>query len=84
MSAHVVIVDLFGLVLVALGFSMAFRQSFVRRMLGWSPAPGKTCEADPTAYGLRIRRARPVRRIRQPMAFASPGSWSWFSDLHWG
>ena len=51
MSAHVVIVDLFGLVLVALGFSMAFRQSFVRRMLGWSPAPGKTCEADPTAYG---------------------------------
>ncbi|HQA27461.1 MAG TPA: hypothetical protein PK893_15105 [Candidatus Competibacteraceae bacterium] len=33
---------------------MAFRQSFVRRMLGWSPAPGKTCEADPTAYGLRI------------------------------
>ncbi|MGE3744362.1 MAG: hypothetical protein AB7G25_01380 [Sphingomonadaceae bacterium] len=54
MSAHVVIVDLFGLVLVALGFSMAFRQSFVRRMLGWSPAPGKTGAADPAAYGLRI------------------------------
>jgi hypothetical protein len=54
MSAHVVIVDIFGLVLVALGFSMAFRQSFVRRMLGWSPAQDTSSAADPAAYGLRI------------------------------
>lgn len=54
MSGRVLIVDLFGLVLLVLGFCMAFRQSFVRRILGWSPAPGKDGPADPATYVLRI------------------------------
>lgn len=54
MPVHVVIVDIFGLVLVTLGFSMVFLQSSFRRMLGWSPAPSKAEAGDPAAYGLRI------------------------------
>ena len=54
MTVQLVILDLFGLVLVLLGFTMAFRQRFVRRLLGWSPAPHKSDAADPATYGLRI------------------------------
>lgn len=54
LSARVVIVDLFGLVLVALGFFMAFRQAGVRRMFGWTAAPREAGSADPVTYALRI------------------------------
>ena len=54
MSAHVVIVDLLGFILIACGFAMAFRQSFVRRIFGWSPAPDAAGSADPVTYVLRI------------------------------
>ncbi len=54
MSARVAIVDLCGLVLVVLGFVMAFRQAGVRRMFGWATAPGEDSLADPLTYVLRI------------------------------
>ena len=54
MSAHVVIIDLFALVLMVCGFTMAFRQSFTRRLFGWSPAPEKPGSEDPATYALRI------------------------------
>ena len=43
-----------GLVLVALGFFMAFRQAGVRRMFGWTAAPREAGSADPVTYALRI------------------------------
>ena len=54
MSVRVAIVDLCGLVLVVLGYCMAFRQAGVRRMFGWSAAPGEGGSADPATYALRI------------------------------
>jgi hypothetical protein len=54
MSGYLIIV-LLGLILVLLGFSMAFRQSTVRRLLG-RPAPPRSHDEDedPLAYALRI------------------------------
>lgn len=56
MSARVLIVDAFGLILTLIGFAMAFRQSFVRRVFGWSRPASRTDrdEGDPVAYVLRI------------------------------
>jgi hypothetical protein len=49
------IVVLLGLMLALLGFSMAFRQSSVRRLLGRSAPPRSHDEdEDPLAYALRI------------------------------
>jgi hypothetical protein len=63
MATHVILVDLLGLILVAAGFHMAFRQRFVRRL--WDDAraarglPAKTRVAreegeDPVHYALII------------------------------
>ncbi len=54
MSTHVVLVDLFGFILMVCGFSMAFRQSFVRRVFGWKQAPGGNGSPDAATYALRI------------------------------
>ena len=56
MSARVLIVDAFGLVLALSGFAMAFRQSFVRRLFGWSALRSRPVrgEGDPVTYVLRI------------------------------
>jgi hypothetical protein len=57
MPAYVVIVDLVGLLLVAAGGTLAFRQHVVRRLLG---RPEETNahrtgnEDDPLTYALRI------------------------------
>lgn len=54
MPVHVILVDLFGLLLVVVGFTLAFRQRFVRRIFGWAAAPDKAAPADPATYALRI------------------------------
>lgn len=54
MPAQVIIVDLFELLLVVAGFTLAFRQQFVRRIFGWAAAPDKAAPADPATYALRI------------------------------
>ncbi|MFA7595576.1 MAG: hypothetical protein WCY92_04395 [Novosphingobium sp.] len=59
MSAHVLIVVLFGAVLAVIGFTMAFRQAFVRRLLGRSRrSPSQLSQGngdeDPSTYILRI------------------------------
>lgn len=56
MSAQVLIVDAFGLVLALSGFAMAFRQAFVRRLFGWSAPRARPIrdEGDPVTYVLRI------------------------------
>lgn len=57
MPAYVLLVDLFGIVLAAAGFTMAFRQDFVRRLIGRngpSPAPQAKDAEDPLQYILRI------------------------------
>ncbi len=59
MSAHVLIVVFFGAVLAVIGFTMAFRQAFVRRLLGRprrSPSQfgQDNSDEDPLTYILRI------------------------------
>lgn len=57
MPTYVVIVDIFGAILAVVGFLMAFRQAFVRHVLGLKPAaqsPSGEEDEDPLAYGLRI------------------------------
>ncbi|WP_150295479.1 hypothetical protein [Sphingobium estronivorans] len=58
MPGYVIAVDVFGLVLAVIGFNMAFRQPFVRRLLG-RPGPlssplSQGDEEDPLTYVLRI------------------------------
>lgn len=57
--SYVLIVDLFALALAFVGFSMAFRQASVRRMLGHPPRPRSRAiqsdpRDDPLTYVLRI------------------------------
>jgi hypothetical protein len=54
-SLEIVIVDIVGLVMAVAGFTMAFRQKFVRRLLGRPEgrAP-QGSEGDPLTYALRI------------------------------
>lgn len=57
--SFVVVVDLFSLTLAFVGFSMAFRQTSVRRMLGRPlQPPSRHIEDDPSedplTYALRI------------------------------
>lgn len=57
MSPSVILVDIFGLVLAAIGFTMAFRQHVARRILGRQigPASRQTPDdEDPLTYVLRI------------------------------
>lgn len=59
MPAYVLMVDLFGVVLAAIGFTMAFRQAFARRLLGRGAGSGARMKAtgegqDPLTYILRI------------------------------
>ncbi|MAC60189.1 MAG: hypothetical protein CMH85_18365 [Novosphingobium sp.] len=59
MSRFVILVDLFGLLLAATGFCMAFRQNFVKRLIGRPPHPRVTLnghgdDQDPLTYVLRI------------------------------
>jgi len=54
MPGHVLIVDLFGLALAVTGFCMAFRQSFVRRLIGRPPQPDRDGSEDPLTHILRI------------------------------
>ena len=56
MPAYVLIVDVFGLILAVIGFAMAFRQDFVRRLVGRSPRPASSVNenSDPLTYILRI------------------------------
>ncbi len=59
MSAQVLIIDLFGIALAFAGFTMAFRQGTVRRILGRNRAPGgrgarPSGDEDPLTYILRI------------------------------
>ncbi len=59
MPGYVLIIDIFGLVLAGLGFTMAFRQTGFRRLIG-KPRPrtnaiGSKDEAgDPLTYILRL------------------------------
>ncbi len=61
MPAHVILIDLFALLLATLGFHMAFRQRLVRRL--WRslsgapadvPAPARPDGEDPVHYALII------------------------------
>ena len=59
MSGYVLIVDLCGALLAAVGFGMAFRQDLVRRLLGRAgasaPRVGRVDDGqDPLTYILRI------------------------------
>lgn len=59
MPGHVLIVDLFGVVLAVIGFTMAFRQKTFRRLIGRPPPPvsakaSPDAEGDPVTYILRI------------------------------
>ncbi len=59
MPTHVLIVDAFGIMLAIIGFMMAFRQRFVRRLLGRgrNPVAGNRPvdpDQDPLTYVLRI------------------------------
>ena len=58
MPGYVIAVDVLGLILVILGFNMAFRQPFVRRLIGRPNRPisklaGSEHE-DPLTYALWI------------------------------
>lgn len=58
MPRYVLIVDFFCLIFALIGFTMAFRQSVVRRLIGRPPA-GKSASiggsgGDPITYILRI------------------------------
>ena len=58
MPGYVIVVDVFGIVLVVVGFHMAFRQPFVRQLLGRPVSPpshlSEGDDEDPLAYILRI------------------------------
>ncbi len=59
MPRYVLIVDLFCLIAAVTGFTMAFRQSLVRRLIGQPMSPTSSTaaqngEADPITYILRI------------------------------
>jgi hypothetical protein len=59
MPGYVLIIDLFGAILAGFGFTMAFRQSVIRRFIGGSdPAAPPIASAknheDPLTYVLRI------------------------------
>lgn len=56
MTANVLIVDAFCLVLVICGGTMAFRQNFVRRLLGRAAPSSRAAseQPDPLTYVLRI------------------------------
>lgn len=57
MPAYVVIIDIFGAILAVVGFLMAFRQAFVRQVLGLQPAAQSSSgedDEDPLTYALRI------------------------------
>lgn len=56
MPAHVLIVDVFSLILAVIGFCMAFRQGLVRRLIGRPPRPASAVNegGDPLTYILRI------------------------------
>ena len=57
MPTYVVIVDIFGAVLAVVGFIMAFRQAFVRDLLGLKTTPRPSPQPDdedPLTYVLRI------------------------------
>lgn len=59
MSASVLIVDCFGALLAVIGFTMAFRQRFVRGLMGRPPRPPSAFhpdddDQDPLTYILRI------------------------------
>ncbi len=53
MPGHVLIVDLFGVILAFIGFTMAFRQKTFRRLIG-RPPPVAANADDPVTYILRI------------------------------
>ena len=60
MAAYIVIVDFLGLAFAAVGFTMAFRQRFVRRVIGRPLRPSgqghrqNDAASDPLTYVLRI------------------------------
>src|SRR3546814_11405837 len=56
LPTYVLIVDIFGLILAVIGFSMAFRQGFARRFIGRPPKPASSVDEsdDPLTYILRI------------------------------
>lgn len=57
MPAHIWIIDIAGIVLAALGLTMAFGQTCIRRLFGWgraAPAASHKGQDDPLAYILRI------------------------------
>lgn len=57
MPGYVYAVDFIALIVAAVGFNMAFRQQFVRRLIGRSARPSavrKDDNDDPLTYVLRI------------------------------
>ena len=54
MSADEEIVDLFGIIRIEGELGMAFRQSFVRRRVGWAPAPDEDGAEERVTNDLRI------------------------------
>lgn len=58
MPGYVLAADAFGLILAVVGFTMAFRQTFVRRLLGRPDRPASRLDGaedgDPLTYVLRI------------------------------
>lgn len=59
MSGNIVMVVLFGAVCALAGFALAFRQDFVRRLLGRAETPSpvtpqEDSQDDPLTYILRI------------------------------
>ncbi|MDE8654254.1 hypothetical protein [Novosphingobium album (ex Liu et al. 2023)] len=58
MPGYVLIADVFAAILAFAGFTMAFRQSTVRRLIGRSPPVSSIApadgEVDPITYILRI------------------------------
>lgn len=57
MPGYVYAVDFVALIIASVGFNMAFRQQFVRRLLGRSAGPSalrKDDNDDPLTYVLRI------------------------------
>ncbi|MCP5403746.1 MAG: hypothetical protein H6917_15350 [Novosphingobium sp.] len=56
MPGYVLIIDVFGVILAVVGFCMAFRQTFVRRLIGRPHMSGLSASQsdDPLTYILRI------------------------------
>lgn len=59
MPRHVLLIDLFSLMIAIVGFFMAFHQVAIRRFLGSHPAPGsrpndESHSQEPLTYALRI------------------------------